>query len=99
MAKKIKSSEDELAELYDVQGSQTTIGNNSALEDEFNTMREKFNEEYYKNKNQKKARQIEEDYDSKTLEPMRNDLIKQKKADELKRNSKFSGLKKLLRGE
>lgn len=99
MSRKIKSNEDELAELFDAEMNPTTKGNERAFNEEYDNLREKFNKEYYINNNEKKARKIEDEYQDKILQPMAGDLVKQKREDESKKNLKFSRLKKLIRGE
>lgn len=98
MSRRVKSSEDELAELFDAEMNPTTKGNERAFNEEYDNLREKFNKEYYINNNEKKARKIEDEYQDKIIQPMAGDLVKQKKDDERIYNSKFSRLKKILKG-
>jgi len=100
MAKKIKSNEDnEQYNEYNSYPDYTIKGNEKALTKAHEDLRDKFNKEYYINNDENKARKIESDYNSKVIHPMDEDLIKQKKDYELRKNAKFSSLKKLIRGK
>ena len=84
---------------YDTYPDETIKGNEKALSLEHSKLRDQFNKEYYINKNEKKAREIESTYNDEITTPLDKDLVEQRKEYDRKKNTRFSGLKKLLRGE
>ena len=79
--------------------SKTTKRNEEVLGEQHSKSIDKFNKEYYINNNEKKARELEEEDNDNILHPMEYDLVKQRKADDDRDDSKFSKLKKLLKGK
>lgn len=101
MIKKNKLKEElENDDSYDPYYKDESIrGNEKELTRQYENRRDKVNEEYYVNKNEKKATRIENEYNDKIINPLSEDLIKQKKEYNRKKGARFSNLKKLLRGE